>query len=201
MRKALAAFAFAPLLLCACPAMHQAPPARAQEAASELNLNAKFGRMELAAERVAPKARDAFFETRKTWGGKIRVADYELQGLKMKGEADAEIFVRVSWFRIDEGDLRGTTIRQKWHDFKGDWKLVEEARLDGDVGLLGEAIERMAPSTAPRHAQFPTIRIGTAGPGTTLEELPQAPAATTTTTSATVPTAPSNEAVGVAGKR
>lgn len=201
MRKTLAAVALSSLVLGGCPVMHQAPPARAQEAASELNLNAKFGRMELASERVAPKARDTFFESRRAWGGKVRVADYELQGLKMKGEADAEVFVRVSWFRVDEQDLRGTTLRQRWHDFKGDWKLVEEARLDGDVGLLGEPVEPRAPgpATAPRRAQFPTIRIGTAGPGTALEELPSAPAAATTTSSASVPAA-SREAVGVAGK-
>jgi hypothetical protein len=175
MQKALFALASV-LVLAGCPAMHQAPPARAQEAATELNLNAKFGRMELAAERVSPKARDTFFEHRKSWGGKIRVADYELQGLKMQGETDADVFVRVSWFRIDEGDLRGTTVRQKWHDFKGDWKLIEETRSEGDVGLLGEPIERVAPPSGPRHAQFPTIRIGTAGPGTAPEELPPAPA-------------------------
>lgn len=152
------------LVLAGCPAVHQSPPVRAQEAASELNVNTRFGRMELAAEHVAPTARETFFETRRAWGGRIRVADYELAGLRMKGDADAEIFVRVAWFRIDEGDLRATTLRQKWHDFKGDWKLVEEARIDGDVGLLGEPVVPVAaPSdpSRPRHVQFPTIRLGT----------------------------------------
>ena len=160
------------LLLCGCPVAHQSSAARAQEAASELNINARFGRMEMAGEHVAPKAKEQFFERRKAWGGKIRVADYEMAGMRMlKGEEDAEMLVRVAWYRVDEGDLRTTTLRQKWHDFKGTWRLVEEARIDGDVGLLGEAIVPVAPPSGPRHAQFPTIRLGGA-PTQPLEELP-----------------------------
>ena len=154
-----------------CPLGGQSKPARAQEAALELNMNARFGRMEIAAERVAPKARDAFFDRRKGWGGTIRVADYDLTGLRMQGEDDAETFVKVAWYRANQPDLRVTTLKQKWHDFKGDWKLTEEQRLDGDVGLLGEATPAAPvpangePATAPRRQQFPTIYLGS-GNGT-----------------------------------
>ena len=132
-----------------------------QEAAQELNVNARFGRMEMAAEHVAPTAKEQFFERRKAWGNRVRVADYEVAGMRLsKGQEDAEMYVKIAWYRVDEGDLHQTTVRQKWHDFKGAWKLVEETRIDGDVGLLGEAIVPVAPPTGPRHAQFPTIRLG-----------------------------------------
>jgi hypothetical protein len=160
MRTRVCLIALSLLVLPACPVGHQSGPARAQEAATELNVNARFGRMELAAEHVSPKARQAFFERRRAWGGKIRVADYEMAGMKMQGKDDAEMFVRVAWYRVDEGDLRVTTLRQKWHDFKGDWKLTEEMRIDGDVGLLGEAVVTVAPPGGPRNAQFPTVRLG-----------------------------------------
>ena len=162
-------------LLCGCPVAHQSSAARAQEAASELNVNARFGRMEMAAERVAPKAKEQFFERRKAWGGRIRVADYEMAGMRfMKNEEDAEMLVKVAWYRVDEGDLHTTTLRQKWHDFKGDWKLVEETRVDGDVGLLGEHVVPVAPPSGPRHAQFPTIKLG-GGAAQADEELPAEP--------------------------
>src|SRR5690606_8982469 len=135
------------------PVAHQSAAARAQEAASELNVNARFGRMEMAAEHVSPKAKEQFFERRKAWGSRIRVADYEMAGLRIhKNEEDAELLVRVAWYRIDEGDLHTTTLRQKWHDFKGDWKLIEETRVDGDVGLLGETITQVPAPSGPRHA-------------------------------------------------
>ncbi|HVH43725.1 MAG TPA: hypothetical protein VM925_15330 [Labilithrix sp.] len=149
-------------VLLGCPVGHQSPPARAQEAATELNLNTRFGRMELASERVAPAAREAFLARRRAWGANVRVADYELAGFHMKGNADAEMLVKVAWYRMDQGDLRTTLLKQKWHDFKGEWKLVDENRADGDLGLMGEALP--APESAGkgngRNAQFPTIRLG-----------------------------------------
>lgn len=160
MRLALVAGSLS-LFALGCPLGGQSKPARAQEAALELNLNARFGRMELAAERVAPKARDQFFDRRKGWGGSIRVADYDLTGLRMQGEDDAETYVKVAWYRANEGDLRVTTLKQKWHDFKGAWKLTEEQRASGDLGLLGEppAPPTGAPA-APKRSQFPTIYLG-----------------------------------------
>lgn len=117
--------------------------------------------MELAAERVAPAARDAFLARRKAWGGNVRVADYELAGFRMKSDADAEMLVKVAWYRIDQGDLRVTTLKQRWHDFKGDWRLVDETRADGDVGLIGEPpVPSETAKAAPKNAQFPTIRLG-----------------------------------------
>jgi hypothetical protein len=81
----------------------------------------------------------------------------------MDGDLDAEILVRVAWYRIDQGDLRTTTLKQKWHDFKGDFKLVDEGRADGDLGLIGEYVPVPAPApTAKTSAQFPTVRLGQA---------------------------------------
>lgn len=175
MRTHLALGLSAALFLLGCPA-HQSTQARMQEAAQELNVNARFGRMEMAVERVAPNAREQFLERRKAWGNRVRVADYEVAGMRMaKGEEDAEMIVKIAWYRVDEGDLHQTTLRQKWHDFKGSWRLTEETRIDGDVGLLGEAIQRVGPAQgAPRHAQFPTIRLGGA-PAQANEELPGPP--------------------------
>lgn len=152
---------FAPLALAlaGCPAVHQPPPVRAQEAASELNLNTRFGRMELAAEHVAPKERDSFFARRKDWGGPVRIADYELAGLRMHGEESADVFVKVAWFRMNEQELRVSTLKQKWQTFGGEWKLVEEARSEGDVGLLGEHVP-VRRAEEPKRTQFPTIRLG-----------------------------------------
>ena len=148
-----------------CPIGHQAPPVRAQEAANELNVNTRFGRMEMAAEHVSAPEREKFLARRKAWGGGIRVADYELAGLRMRGDEDAETLVKIAWYRMDEGDLRTTTLRQTWHVLKGDWKLVDEARADGDIGLLGEPLPAAKPDTAgPRRAQFPTIHLGAAPP-------------------------------------
>ena len=49
--------------------------AMVQQTAQELNVNTRFGRLELAGENVAPSYRAQFAETRKDWGNAVRVAD------------------------------------------------------------------------------------------------------------------------------
>ena len=151
------------MALSGCALASQSKPARAQETALELNLNARFGRMELAAEHVAEPARAAFFDKRRGWGTSIRVADYDMTGLRMlKNDEDCETTVRVAWFRASENDLHTTTLKQKWHDFKGAWKLTEETRVDGDLGLLGEPPIASAGATpGARRPQFQSITLGT----------------------------------------
>ena len=167
---AVLAFASSIFLL-GCP--HQSPPARAQEAATELNVNTRFGRMELAAERVAPAAREAFLSRRRAWGGNIRVADYEMASFRMKGESDAEMVVKVAWYRIDEGDLHVTMLKQNWHDFRGEWRLVDEHRAEGAGGLIGEPIPaEQTARTSSKKAHFPTIRLGEGGEASAPEVTP-----------------------------
>lgn len=159
-----------PLVLGACAAVCVATTAcpaplsrgaRAQDAAQELNLQARFGRLSVAMERVAPKERDNFTKRHKAWGNTVRISDTEMAGLRLTGDEDAEVAVRVAWFRPSEGELRVTTLRQKWHDHRGDWLLVDEERADGDAGLLGDDPPASAAPAKPRtNAQFPTIRIG-----------------------------------------
>jgi hypothetical protein len=135
--------------------------ARAQEAANEFNLQTRFGRMELATEKLAPSSREELLKHRIGWGTRIRIADVETAGIRMLGKegTEAEVAVKVSWFRPDEGELRTTVLKQKWRDYQGDWRLFTEERADGDIGLVGEAITREVERTEARPSQFPTIKL------------------------------------------
>lgn len=141
----------------------QSRPARMQEAATELNLNARFGRMELASERVAPQGRPAFFGHRKVWGNRVRIVDSELVGVKFeKDESEAQASVRIAWQPVDDGDMRTTTVRQTFKDMRTGWYMIAEERLEGDIGLFGEKPEAPvdAPPAVPRKTKFDTIRLG-----------------------------------------
>ena len=154
------------LLAPGCALAGQLESSRAQEAALETNMNARFGRMELAVENVAPEARESFMEHRRGWGSTIRVADYDMVGLKMKGVDECETVVRIVWYRFAENELKQTSVKQKWHEMKGNWKMTEEARLEGDPGLIGDKVPAQAVDVAaaqastPRRA-FPTVTLGT----------------------------------------
>ncbi len=155
------------LFLVACGAAPSAT-AKLQESAQEMNVNTRFGRMEMAVEKVAIKEREEWARRHKAWGGKIRIADTEMAGTRLVSETEAEVNVKVAWYRPDEQELRVTTIKQKWKDVNGEWKLVGEVRMDGDPGLIGDAPTLPAdgsgagaPAGAPaKRKVFPTIRIG-----------------------------------------
>jgi hypothetical protein len=138
--------------------------ARAQEAANEFNLQTRFGRMEVASEKLAPSSREELMRHRVGWGTRIRLGDIETAGIKMLGKdnTEAEVAVKVSWYRSDQGELRTTILKQKWRDYQGDWRLLSEERSDGDIGLLNEPIKQsdaMPVQTERRNAQFPTVKL------------------------------------------
>ena len=132
------------------------PPAseKATDAARELNLAARFGRMDIAAGRAASEARAEFLRKRAMWGGDIRVVDVELAGMHMPDSDHAVFQVDYSWMRTNEGTLRSTRVTQRWTSLKGPWSLESEKRAAGDVGLFGEHVEVLRP--AQRDTQFAT---------------------------------------------
>ncbi len=132
------------------------PPSQAErvtDAARELNLATRFGRMDIALGHTAKGARGTFLERRNRWGKDVRIVDVELAGLSMQDKLKATIQVDVAWVRNNDATLRSTRLAQVWRD-DGGWQLVREQRLAGDMGLFGEQVTVDAP--APRDVQFPT---------------------------------------------
>lgn len=132
------------------------PPAseKATDAARELNLAARFGRIDIAAGRAASEARSEFIRRRASWGGAIRVVDVELAGLSMPDSDHAVFQVDYAWIRSDEDTLRSTRVSQHWSALKGAWALESEQRVAGDVGLFGEHVDVLRP--VRRDTQFAT---------------------------------------------
>lgn len=134
------------------------PSVRVQEAAQNMNMAARFGRMDIALEGVAKGSRDEFAKRHARWGTQVRIVDYEFQGLMLDDKEHAKVFVAVSWQRPDETDMRNTALVQHWVDNKGTWQLEREERTSGDVGLLGETTVVVKPERSDVQFQTVTIR-------------------------------------------
>jgi hypothetical protein len=131
------------------------PSELANDAARDMNLAARFGNLGAAAAHAAEGERTEFLKRRSQWGESIRILDTDLAGFEMKGADKAMVYVRISWLRQDELDVRNTRVEQHWRDLQvGGWQLVREKRFDGDIGLFGEHVER-APTQA-KDVHFPT---------------------------------------------
>lgn len=137
------------------------PSQRVADIAREVNLAARFGRMDLALEHTAEGARPSFTKRRAGWGGPVRVLDFELASLSMKDSENATVVVDIQWMRIDEELLRMTRVEQTWRGGTEDhgWVLVRERRVAGDLGLFGEKIARAEPRPEHGDVQFPSKTI------------------------------------------
>jgi hypothetical protein len=131
---------------------------RATDAARELNVAARFGRMDVALSRTTGSVRENFIRRRSEWGREIRVVDVELAGMSLPDSEHAIVEVDYAWMRMSEGILRTTRVAQHWRDGGGGWRLEREQRAAGDLGLFGEAVQVEKPPR--RDVQFATKVIG-----------------------------------------
>lgn len=141
----------AAVFLVAC--MPPTPAQKATEAARELNMAARWGKMDEAMGRTAPKARPGFAKRHAGWHDNIRIVETELAGLNMKDATHATVQVDVSWMFSDDPTLRVTRLTQEWSDAEGDWIMLKEKKLSGDPGLFGEKVKR---AEKPKDKHFPS---------------------------------------------
>lgn len=138
------------LLAAAGPLGCIAPPTatdRLTDAAYEMNMATRFGRMDVALSFIGEKVRKQFVASHAGWGRGIRIADLEFAGVEVPEKEAATVLIHVSWQRIDESTLRTTSIVQRWkdHDDHG-WLVVEEKRIAGDAGLIDPVDAPLSPS-------------------------------------------------------
>jgi hypothetical protein len=119
---------------------------RLAESANNLNVAARFGRMDMAAELVQPKAVEIFAKHHAGWGSAVRLVDIDVHSMHSVDSNDADVTVAVSWMAGNDTTLRSTEIKQRWHDTRGTWRLVSEERLAGDYGLFGDLPPRPLPN-------------------------------------------------------
>jgi hypothetical protein len=112
----------------------------------------RFGRIELAIDKVARDERANFIKRHQNWFGALRIVDLEMAGLTFRETGEADVFLSVNWQRADGSDSQSTVIHQEWRDFKGTWMLVKEERNQGDPGLLGEPVTPATTDEAPSRA-------------------------------------------------
>src|SRR5262249_36232792 len=123
----------------------------------EFTTATRFGRMDIALERVSREDRENFVKRHAAWGNTVRIVDCDILGVRLTDREHAEVTLAVSWQRVDDSERRVMHVAQHWRDRKGAWLLDSEERAGGDVGLLGERATVLRPSAGP--VQFETITI------------------------------------------
>lgn len=154
MRKAPLLALILGLAGCYSPA---APMQRLTESAYEMNSATRWGRMDVAMDHVGPDAREAWNKKHAGWGRSVRIVDLEFGGMSLKQKgAEAEVIVTVTWQRLDDPDVRITSIAQRWADLRGKWSLLSEEEKGGDGGLLDEETKAKKEPPPAERSRFQT---------------------------------------------
>jgi hypothetical protein len=187
--RALVSAALA-LVLSGCTLLDNiGPQNRLSDQVHILNDEVRWGRIDLAAQRVAPAHRRAFVAQHRAWGRAVRIADADVSNLEMNlPDGRSASIVTYSW--VDEAtmELFTTSVRQLWVGEGEGFLLLSEEIVGGQPTLLPGAPTAPDPEAAPEDADA----LPTAG-----GEAVAAPSAETTTTTAAPPSPRRRDAQGV----
>ena len=107
------------------------------DTAYDMNNATRFGRMDVALEHVAPKAREQFQKQHAGWSRLARIVDIDFNGIQVKKDGVGEVVVTLTWQRADEATPRNKSLVQRWTETRNVWSMISEEEK-GDEGLLGE---------------------------------------------------------------
>src|SRR5262245_22215158 len=84
------------------------PAQRVQDAANEFTTATRFGRTDMALERVGRDERERFLRRRAAWGSALRIVDCDIVAMRLTDRNHADVMLAVSWQRVDESEMRVT---------------------------------------------------------------------------------------------
>jgi len=125
------------VLVSGCVLHNISPQELLRDSVMGLNDEARWVRMDLAAERVAPPYRSAYRANHQAWGRSIQIADVEILGAELDADAEGAVStVSISWYSYSTMMLHNTVVRQRWLSAGRSYVLVSERVVDGDPDLL-----------------------------------------------------------------
>lgn len=152
MKHASLALALLGLAGCFAPT---SPAQKLADSAYDMNNATRFGRMDVALEHVAAKAREDFQKTHAGWSRNARIVDIDFNGIQVKKDGEGEVVVTLTWQRADESTTRTTSLVQHWAESRNAWKMISE-EAKGDDGLLGDLAPKDAKDAKDPAASAPT---------------------------------------------
>jgi hypothetical protein len=102
------------------------------DAVRTYNDGVRWERFTAAATAVPPRERDAFLDEREELADDLRISDYEVVRVKDRGPDEADVQVKLTWYRDSVGTVRETWARQRWERQGKSWRITAEERVRGD---------------------------------------------------------------------
>ncbi len=113
------------------------------ESIRSFNEGVRWQRFEMAAVSIPPRERSKFVEAMDERAESLKITDYELVRVDRKGDKEAKVHLKISWYMDNEGTLHETHAMQTWQRKGKAWLMVDQSRYRGDEmpGLLNRLRE------------------------------------------------------------
>lgn len=102
------------------------------ESVRAYNEGVRWERYAVAATHVPPEQRSDFVDEADERSKDLKITDYEVVKVEQKGDKEAKVQVKVSWYLDSVGKLNETQAVQTWERHGKTWLVVDESRLRGD---------------------------------------------------------------------
>jgi len=125
------------VLLAACRGPQQNTETLAESIRS-FNEGIRWQRFEHAAVSIPPRERSKFVELMDERADDLKITDYEIVRVDRRGDKEAQVHLKISWYMDNEGTLHETHAMQTWQRKGKQWLMVDQSRYRGDEmpGLL-----------------------------------------------------------------
>jgi len=118
------------LLVSACGAAPRSSDSLA-ETVRTYNDGIRWGRFDVAAKNIPVKERSKWVDESDDRAKDLKITEYDVVNVDQKGEREAKVHIKMSWYSDREGTLHETHAVQTWEKHGKEWMMVDEARLKG----------------------------------------------------------------------
>lgn len=101
------------------------------ESVRAYNEGVRWQRYAVAATHIPPEQRSDFVDEADERSKDLKITDYEVVKVEQKGDTEAKVQVKVSWYLDSVGKLNETQAVQTWERHGKTWLVVDESRLRG----------------------------------------------------------------------
>jgi hypothetical protein len=117
------------MLGCGAAALHSEPDL--SESVRQFNDGVRWERFAAAASAIPTRERSQFVDDMDQRAGDVKITDYEVVRVDPHGEREAQVQIKLTWYKASEGTVHETHAMQTWERHGKVWWMVDEIRLRG----------------------------------------------------------------------
>jgi hypothetical protein len=119
------------VLVLGCGAPQHSSHDELADSIRQFNDGVRWERFAAAASSLPPLQRSQFVDEMDERATDLKITDYEVVKVDPRGDKEAHVQVKLSWYKASDGSVKETHALQTWELHGKTWLMVDESRLRG----------------------------------------------------------------------